>query len=191
MRLRLFIKKTFELEGEFQNNPSDLANWYKGQLYGTIYGITARNHFPYFIKVYEAYQKDKDLALQYAMDFYRTSSYWNPLYDEIIDSSLAFKIWDFGVNASPRRAVKILQQCINEFGGYHLVVDGMFGPKTLYATNQISRPQEEGVETDFYYNYVLNIIKFYKKLKLFNIFGRGWIRRANVVFNGAPNLPIK
>lgn len=169
--LNKFIEATFKEEGAFQNNKYDYGNYYKGILYGTIYGITARNHFETFLDIYNTYLKDRQEALVKAAKFYSESEYWNPLYDEIKDINLAWKIFDMGINMGVRRSVKVLQRSINELG-FHIKIDGRFGGITLNAVNKIN----------VYQKYIENLKKEYQSFKNFFIFGKGWIKRLKRVF---------
>ena len=128
-------------------------------------------------------------VLLYIRSFYFIN-FWNPMYDKISDSSLAFKLFDFGVNASVRKSVKILQRTHNIYNDrrQRVVVDGIFGKKTMVNINMDSHPQTDEIETKFYQMYVDRVEKYYRSLKNFFVFGKGLLNRTKKVFNGVPNL---
>jgi len=198
LRLQQFITATFGEEGSFQNNPKDKGNYYNGILYGTIWGITARDHFEVFTKAKALYDEGKiKESKSFARDFYTLSEYWNLLYNIINDSSLAFRIWDFGINAGYKTAVKLFQEVVKKNYEKSLKVDGVFGAKSLLAANKYSHPHvrfylknREMIpgETEFYTLYVKRLQKHYRSLKNFWYWGDGWLHRVKRIFNGVPDL---
>ena len=78
--------------------------------------------------------RDRALAL-YHRDF------WHPLYDQLTEQEVADELFDFGVNTSargwPKVAVRIFQEAIRYLTIGPVVIDGMFGPKTLEAANAL------------------------------------------------------
>lgn len=194
-RLNSFISEIIINEGGFQNDAKDKGNYYNGKLYGTVYGITARDNFDAFSVVYNLYKHGFiDSAKSLAINFYSTDKtflhkYWNPLYNNIIDSSLAFRIFDFGINAGKFRAVKLLQRTINKIPIIKKIKeDGIFGEITLSYINSLSAPDKDNIETEFYYLYVQTLEDYYKSLWNFFKFGSGWIARVKRIFNKIPNL---
>jgi len=145
----------------------------------TIWGISRRSHPETFKLIMELLKEEKrGLAKDLTKRFYRLH-YWNDLYDGIPNSSLAFKLFDFGVNAGIKRAVKILQKTINKvfqkqrvsvkgFKINPLKVDGVFGRKTLYYTT---------IGLDLYEPYIKRLGRFYRSLLTFWRFGKDWMRR--------------
>lgn len=78
----------------------------------------------------------KDLTIQQASAIYRVD-YWR--WDGIIDGRIQIKLFDIAVNAGIQRAVKILQQAVNQIRQTKwLAEDGMLGPKTESEANAIS-----------------------------------------------------
>lgn len=195
-RYPVFFEKTFLSEGYFQDSSQDKGNYYEGKLYGTICGITARNHFREFSVALDIYRTKKlELLKDYCMRFYAKKGYWNPLYEDIDDSSLAFKIWDFGVNAGVERAVKILQKVLITHYSYNIENDGVLGPTTLRCINEAyEKPENVNLkikmvdgESNLYAYYVHYIEQHYRLLNKFWLFGKGWLRRLWDVFNQPPN----
>lgn len=96
------------------------------------------------------------------------NQYWNRIAGDRLPAGLDLCVFDMAVNAGPGRAVKLLQEIVG------VPADGGLGPRTLAAV----------AEQD-----VLSLIrqfseerrKFYKSLKTFEVFGRGWLRRVDEV----------
>tara|TARA_R110000868_G_scaffold85479_5_gene240467 strand:- start:2956 stop:3468 length:513 start_codon:yes stop_codon:yes gene_type:complete len=92
--------------------------------------------------------------------------YWRPCYCEVLPRGLDFVVFSMGVNAGPGRSVKLLQQSIG------CVPDGVIGPRTRElisasnSANLIAKFSETRRE-------------YYKSLKTFPIFGKGWIARVD------------
>ena len=161
---------------KFDKAYEEMAKWeggYSDDKYDpggkTIWGITERHHPETFGIIIDLLKTgNKALARLTAKNLYYRL-YWNPLYDEIPDSSLAFKLFDFGVNAGVKRAVKLLQKTINKRLGKVLTVDGVFGDKTLFHTRHN--------KINLYELYIKRLGRFYRSLGTFWRFGKGWMRR--------------
>ena len=161
------IEITFRNEGVKADDPYDPGS-------KTIYGIASFYHplvYKEIVALYDAGLEYK--ARQKAKDFYR-ANYWNEIYNYIQDSTLTFKIFDFGVNAGRKRSVKYIQKSVNALNPEsRLKVDGVFGNKTLTEINLIiHRPDDQP-----YQAYVERLAKFYRTRSLFWRFGRGWLKR--------------
>ena len=196
-RYPAFFEKTFLSEGYFQNNSKDKGNYFKGKLYGTICGITARDYYYHFSLAYELFRLEKyELLKDYCMKFYAKAGYWSSLYNEIDDSSLAFKLWDLGVNKGVVTAVKLLQKVLIQNYGYNLEMDGVFGQTTLRCTNEATYQSPVKInakvgkvarESILYAYYAFESEKRYRSLSTFWEFGKGWLLRLWYVFNGVPD----
>jgi len=157
---------TLENEGIKSSDPYDPGG-------NTIYGIARFYHKLIYEEIKSLY--DAGLigkAVKRAKLFYKIN-YWNELYNYIKMPKLAIRIFDFGVNAGRKRAVKILQRTINKITGKkELKVDGIFGTKTLLKTNILIH-----YEKGLYKEYIKNLEKFYRSRSLFWRFGKGWLNR--------------
>jgi len=151
-------------EGGYSNDPVDPGG-------KTIYGVTSRDYPKEFDDIYYLFTHgQKQLALMRTKSFYKRT-FWNPLYEDIPDSSLAFKIFDLSVNRGVKTAVKLLQQTLFFDFGQNLTIDGVFGRGTLEALKSI-------VNTElFYQKYIERNESSYKKLSTFWKFGKGWLNR--------------
>jgi lysozyme family protein len=76
------------------------------------------------------------LTVERAKEIYR-AEYWNPLYDGISSQEVADELFDFGVNIGRPLAVRIFQEAIRYLSVGPVVIDGVFGQKTLEAANAL------------------------------------------------------
>jgi lysozyme family protein len=92
--------------------------------------------------------------------------YWRPCYCEVLPRGLDFVVFSMGVNAGPGRSVKLLQQSIG------CVPDGIIGPRTreLISSSNGATLIAKFSETRR---------EYYRSLKLFPVFGRGWLNRVD------------
>jgi lysozyme family protein len=115
-------------EGGFQNRADDPGNWTAdGQLKGTKFGISAHS-FP-TVDI-------ENLTLTEAEDLYRQT--WGH-FAEIADQEVLTKVLDLAVNmqwGDKGNATLILQRAITE-RGIKVAVDGVFGPRTATACNNL------------------------------------------------------
>ena len=142
-------------EGGWVNNPADPGG-------ETNLGVTKRvweEYVGHAVKTMKDLTKD-DVAPMYEL------KYWRPCYCEVLPRGLDFVVFSMGVNAGPGRSVKLLQQSIG------CVPDGVIGPRTRElisasnSANLIAKFSETRRE-------------YYRSLKTFPIFGRGWLSRVD------------
>ncbi len=134
-------------EGGYSNDTVDLGG-------KTILGIASKYHRKWFDLVFSVYKsRGINAAKKIAGQFYK-SKFWNDRYAFIEDTSLAFRLFDFGVNAGVKKAVKIFQKSINYLSKSKLKVDGAFGQKTLVACNAV-------IQEKLYLLYTIKIYLFY------------------------------
>jgi lysozyme family protein len=151
-------------EGGWVNNPNDPGG-------ETNLGVTKR--------VWEEWvghpvETMKNLTEAEVAPLYE-QKYWRPCYGEVLPRGLDFVVFSMGVNAGPGRSVKLLQSAIG------CVPDGIIGPKTrelILASNSatlIAKFSEARRE-------------YYRSLKTFPIFGKGWLSRVATEENEALNM---
>lgn len=144
-------------EGGFVNHPEDPGGM-------TNLGVT--------IKTWEdftGHQADEktmlDLTPEKVAPLYE-QKYWRPCYGEVLPRGLDFVVFSMGVNAGPGRSIKLLQSAVG------CVPDGIIGPKTRELISNsnnatlISKFSEARRE-------------YYRSLKSFPIFGKGWLARVD------------
>lgn len=181
-RFKLFFEELMKNEGNYSCLEGDTGG-------ETLWGISKNNFPQQFQFIYGLWSKGKkELAKDCAMKFY-CKEFYNPLYDLIEDSSLAFRIFDFGVNSGKGNAVKLLTRTINKY--YMESKDSLKEVNFLNFVEPKALPKDfkrvEG-ETILYALYIYELDKWYRSLKQFFRFGRGWLNRLGRVFNGAPDL---
>ena len=72
----------------------------------------------------------------YVLKFYE-QNFWDVLkLDFIENQQLSNSIYDFGVNSGTVKAVKLIQQSVNNVHGTRLLVDGKMGVKTITEINK-------------------------------------------------------
>jgi lysozyme family protein len=142
-------------EGGWVNHPSDPGG-------ETNLGVTKavwEEYVGHPVKTMKNLTKD-DVAPMYEL------KYWRPCYCEVLPRGLDFVVFSMGVNAGPGRSVKLLQQSIG------CVPDGVIGPRTreLISTSNSATLIAKFSETRR---------EYYRSLKTFPIFGKGWLARVD------------
>jgi lysozyme family protein len=149
------LELVLKSEGGWVNHPSDPGG-------ETNLGVTKR--------VWEEWvghpvESLKNLTKDQVAPLYE-QRYWRPCYGEVLPRGLDLIVFSMGVNAGPGRSVKLLQSSIG------CLPDGVIGPAT------------RGVIRDS--NTATLIAKFsetrreyYKSLKTFPMFGKGWFARVD------------
>ena len=91
--------------------------------------------------------------------------YWDKLQCDQLPFTVAFQLFDAGVNHGNSQAVKFLQRALS------VTDDGVIGAKTIAAVSKMD---------DLQIAVLFNVerINFYADLKTFSTFGKGWIRRV-------------
>ena len=92
--------------------------------------------------------------------------YWRPCYGEVLPRGLNFLVFSMGINSGTGRSVKLLQQSLG------CVADGAIGPKTreLISSSDVSKLIAKFSEARR---------EYYRSLKTFPVFGKGWITRVD------------
>lgn len=99
-----------------------------------------------------------------AEEIYR-ARYWNALNCDRLAAGVDLVVFDFGVNAGPARAARMLQRITGA------KIDGQIGPKTLAAAARFA--PETIIE-----RFSDDRLAYYRRLKHWDSFGRGWTRRT-------------
>jgi len=142
-------------EGGWVNHPSDPGG-------ETNLGVTKRVWEEYVGHPVESLKKltKEDVAPLYEQ------KYWRPCYGEVLPRGLDFVVFSMGVNAGPGRSIKLLQSAIG------CVPDGVIGPATrgLISDSNSATLIAKFSETRR---------EYYRSLKTFPVFGKGWLNRVD------------
>ena len=152
------LELVLKSEGGFVNNPQDPGGM-------TNLGITKKS-----LEEWLGHDVDekfmRKLTPEMAAPFYE-QKYWRACYGEVLPRGLDFVVFSFAVNAGPGRSVKLLQQAIG------CLSDGVIGSRTRELISNS--------------NIATLIVKFsearrdyYRALKTFPIFGKGWLARTDM-----------
>ena len=91
--------------------------------------------------------------------------YWRTSYCEKLPVGVSLLVFSMAVNSGSGRAVKLLQKCLG------LVEDGIIGSRTMAKIQECSA-------VDLVEKYSATRKAFYEGLKLFPVFGKGWVART-------------
>jgi len=145
------VEIILEHEGGWVNHPNDPGG-------ETNMGITKRNYPNEDIK---NLTKDKAIHIYY-------KDYWLPMNLELLNNpELILHLFDFGVNAGPKTAIKILQRLVGADD------DGYIGQET---TNAIANFQDDIVEEYIKRRKLFYVTLAQEKPKL-RVFLKGWLAR--------------
>ena len=115
------VADTFELEGGYQADSADSANWCNNRLIGTNRGIAAITYKTYYGGCPTVPQM-KALTRQQAENIYRTR-YWNNIQgDSLKSQSVAHIVFDSHVH-SGFLGIKHVRQAINKVAGRQVVAE--------------------------------------------------------------------
>lgn len=100
------------------------------------------------------------------IEFYKVN-YWDKVRGDDIGLDLGFQVTDCAVNCGVRRAIKMLQQCLG------VIDDGIIGKKTIGSLGLVND------KLQFILDYNELRRDYYRSLKQFDIYGRGWLNRVD------------
>ena len=173
----LAVSEIFKHEGGYVDHPKDPGG-------ATNMGITRKTLASWRgIKPFSKLPKSevKSLKKTEAKAIYK-KRYWDRVRGDKLPSGLDLALFDFAVNSGPARAVKTLQALL------YVRRDGIIGSITLGALNK--KIKRVGI-TKIILDYSAKRISFLRRLKTFSIFGKGWVRRVNLVEHVALKLVKK
>ena len=94
--------------------------------------------------------------------------YWNPIRGDALPRGVDLSVFDFGVNAGPRRSAILLQEALGFQGDE---IDGCIGPQTLAAAGKADARL-------LVQNLASRQSAYYRTLPDFADFGAGWLART-------------
>ena len=154
------------LEGGFSDNQNDRG----GQ---TAFGISQKflDRIGYPIPA-------RHLTIDNAEEIYKEYFWENNLFREILDQRIANKIFEICIHFDFNKAIQLVQQACNQFlpDKDKLIVDGVFGSKTLEAINKITPPYKlvEAIRDKQIERYNLIVLRNPTQ----RVFLKGWLNRA-------------
>tara|TARA_Y100000114_G_C11748324_1_gene322864 strand:- start:901 stop:1413 length:513 start_codon:yes stop_codon:yes gene_type:complete len=160
------LDKVLKHEGGFVNHPSDPGGM-------TNLGVTK--------KVYENWvgrEVNKQDMMALTADDVKPiyhKNYWQRCKCDELPIGVDYVVFDMSVNHGVGRASRFLQKIVGA------TIDGAIGNETLSKVKEM--PRSEIVN-----KLCLQREKFYKKLKTFDVFGKGWLRRNEEVKQTAEEL---
>ncbi len=157
------FERLMVLEGHHSNHSADPGG-------ETTFGIS-KVHHP------DMYTDDMPTRDD-AKEFFRRE-FWDRLSLDELPLVVAGRLFDAAVNVGPSRAVRWLQEAVNELSSEKLEVDGAFGPKTKAAAISLS-----SVFADNLCGYLTwrqgHYYKNEMRDELYKNFGRGLWRRIGM-----------
>lgn len=162
----------FNAVRHFSNNPSDpggQTNW--GITQKELTSFNARHPELGFPANVEDLQQDQAKIIC-KMD------YW--AYDDVASDSIASKLLDMGFNFGTHLAVEYLQQTLGILGKF-ILVDGVFGPKTLAALNEFDEAGQATIMRYLVQYQRMHYINWVNKKLERQQFLAGLLRRASEI----------
>jgi lysozyme family protein len=109
--------------------------------------------------------------------------FWDPYkYGNIVDQTIATKVFDFCVNMGAKRSHILLQTALNTAFCLNLTVDGVVGPATMQVINQFGDSGHEQAlltaYSDAAWAFYQNLIA---KTPSYGVFAKGWKNRAYAI----------
>lgn len=169
------IEQVIQNEGGYINHKADPGG-------ATKYGVSLR--FMKSLGLYGDFNGDgkvngedvKIMSLRDAKEIYRRMWWDKHCYGDIKNLEIATKVLDMAVNIGSFNAHKILQQSLVDSGS-DIKVDGLIGPRTIYAINHCE--DQNTLITNIMVNLSSYYIKLYRADKKNRIyFIKGWLKRA-------------
>lgn len=164
------FKNSFALvlkhEGGYVNHPADPGGM-------TNLGVTKRAWEEYVGRPVDE-QTMRSLTPLIVEPFYK-QRYWDAVRGDELPKGIDYLMFDFAVNAGPRRAILTLQETLN------INADGIIGPITLKKVNEADSKKLVN-------DYSNKKERFYRGLSRFNVFGVGWLNRATEAKESATRM---
>ena len=150
------LEMVLKHEGGFVDHPDDPGG-------ATNKGITHKTYSDFLGRPLEDVDELKNIPDEHVQLIYK-QGYWDKVKGDNLPSGVDFAIFDWAVNSGPGRAAKALQKAVGA------TADGAIGPKTLAAVEAADAAEIIKAVAD-------DREAFYRSLRTFNTFGKGWLRR--------------
>ena len=168
------LQHLLKSEGGFTNDPRDLGNKLPdGRAGCTMLGVTQAS-WEAFIGKRTTQDKMRLLTPKDVAPIYR-KKYWDMVKGDDLPSGLDYLMFDFAVNAGPGRAIKVMQESLG------VTADGVIGRITMKAIADADPEEQIKKFSDAKEAY-------YRSLKTFETFGKGWLNRVAEVKGHASKM---
>ena len=149
------LKMILHHEGLYVNHPSDPGG-------STMRGVT-QAVWEDWVDRPVTEEEMKSLTVDDVTPIYK-KNYWDRIKGDALPSGVDFAVFDLAVNGGTGRGARMLQKVVG------VTQDGGIGPQTLGAVARMN-------PVDIIEQYAVEREAFYRRLKTFDTFGRGWLRR--------------
>jgi len=158
------LANVLKAEGGFTDDPRDPGNHLPDGREGcTMMGVTQAAWETYV--GHPVSKADmKALTKEQVGEFYK-KKYWTPIQADALPVGIDFLAFSFAINSGVGSSAKRIQECVGA------TPDGMIGPRTLQFIS--SHDSKELVE-----KFSQAKENFYRSLKTFPTFGKGWLNRV-------------
>lgn len=143
-------------EGGFVDHPEDPGG-------ATNKGITHKTYADFLERPLEDVEELKNIPDEHVQKIYK-KMYWDKVKGDELPGGVDFCTFDWAVNSGPGRAARALQKIVV------VAQDGAIGPRSLAA---ISEQVPEHIVEEM----AKEREEFYRSLRTFETFGKGWLRR--------------
>lgn len=99
---------------------------------------------------------------------------WTPIRGDELPKDIAPQVFDAAVNNGVTAAGKLVQRAVAAVLGAKITVDGKIGGETIGALLKLDPAQVDELLVELW----TNRVTLYTRLKTFQIFGKGWLRRV-------------
>jgi len=154
-------------EGGFTDDTRDPGNALPdGRAGSTMLGVTQYN-WEQHIGHQVTHDQMRKLTPADVEPLYK-KKYWDAVRADELPSGIDYMVFDMGVNAGPGRAIKLLQSAVG------VPADGGLGPISMAAV--LAADPVELIE-----KFSAEKEAFYRSLKTFETYGKGWLNRVAAV----------
>lgn len=154
-------------EGGFTDDTRDPGNALPdGRAGSTMLGVTQYN-WEQHIGHQVTHDQMRKLTPADVEPLYK-KKYWDAVRADELPSGIDYILFDMGVNAGPGRSIKIMQSALG------VTPDGGLGPitmKAVLAADPVELIEKFSAEKE----------AFYRSLKTFETYGKGWLNRVAAV----------
>lgn len=157
-------------EGNLSMDPNDPGNWYHGQLFGSMHGVTA-DTLEAFMHRPVTREDVKSVTLDEAADI-AVAHFYHPDLSQLDWSPAVANLLDFEWGSGETQTVKNLQRLCGA------APDGVMGPATVAAFNAWQSAQHPNAARLAVYQMRIDFYKMLGQQPRFAQYVQGWCNRA-------------